>query len=218
MPMITLDEFAKRNPQFAFDFEAPLRTQSRILDGVLLANLPSELAPAHPYRPGGRGRPNLNQTRTHSQCATCKRVLRNDLFYTPRSLRIRNVVYTHCRECAQQHNADRYPPPDARIPAKTDSIWRYLAPQCAICAVDGQASKLELHSVEGNDHRVVDLVTDLALSPDVQKVEKLLREAKRCVAVCAACHEKLHAGAISLPADVAPLRYNLATLLRLIRD
>src|SRR5829696_5973665 len=103
-----VSEFISHYPMVVIDFEAQVREQIRIYDGAILDQFPLELEPEHPYSAGGRGRPNLNQTLTHSQCATCQRVLRNDLFYTVPSMMRRNVVFSHCRECSQQLNANRY--------------------------------------------------------------------------------------------------------------
>jgi hypothetical protein len=213
-----VSEFVKAFPLYAIDFSAPVRDQRRIYDGALLDQFPVELEPDHPYHPGGRGRPNLNQTLTHSQCATCKRVLRNDYFYTVPSMMKRNVVFPHCRECNQHHNSRRYITRAEAIQARRIVIWRYLAPACTACGFDKHMSALELHHPEQKEPLVGELIANITLSGDAGKVEALLREASKCVPLCSNCHRMLHAGALQLPADIARPHYQIGDLLTALKS
>src|SRR5262245_31173636 len=123
-----VSEFVQLYPHYGIDFEMPIREQPRVYDGVTLDRLPTELTPDFAYSVGGRGRPNSNQTLTHSQCATCQRVLRNDFFYTLPSMMKRNVVFSHCRQCSQALNASRYETRAEVIHARREVLWSYLAP------------------------------------------------------------------------------------------
>lgn len=197
--IVKVSEFSQHNPQYAFDFTRQVRDQLRVYDGATLDQFPIELEPEHPYQPGSRGRPNLNQTLAHSQCATCLRVLRNDLFYTLPSMMKRNMVFSHCRECNQQHNADRYDLKVDVVRARRVVIWQALAPRCSVCGFDRHYSAMDLHHPEQRENQVADLVTQVTLSLDAGKIESLLRDAAKCVPLCSNCHRMFHAGEITLP-------------------
>jgi len=210
-------EFSAQYPQYSFDFSQPISLQARIFDAAILDWLPAELEPSHEYRGGGRGRPNLNQTLAHSQCKTCKRVLRNDLFYQPPSYRKRNTVYTHCLTCTQLHNADRYTVHASAIRIRQHIIWHYLAPRCLLCGFDQHTSAMDMHHLGAKESEIASLITEVALVPDAYKAERLLREASSCVALCSNCHRMLHANALQLPAQTAPLPYHLTELMALLK-
>jgi hypothetical protein len=208
-----ISEFTQRYPAYAFDFAAQVSQQQRIYDGAVLDQFPLELEPDHPYHAGSRGRPNLNQTLTHSQCATCQRVLRNDLFYTVPSMMKRNVVFSHCRECNQKLNADRYDTRAEAIHGRRIVIWRYLAPRCATCGFDQHMSALDLHHPDQKEALVAELITNVTLSLNAGMLEALLREAAKCVPLCGNCHRMLHAGALQLPIDSKKPTYRIAEIL-----
>jgi hypothetical protein len=214
---MTIIEFAAKFPHYSFDFDKPISLQPRVYDQSILQSLPEELASSHEYRGGGRGRPNLNQTLAHSQCKTCKRVLRNDFFYTPPS-RIRgNGVYTHCLSCSQQQSATRYSRHASSIRNRRGIIWRYLAPRCYLCGFDKHMSAMDIHHLGAKETEIASLITEVTLVPDIYRAEKLLREVSACIALCSNCHRMLHAGAIQLPRAVKPLPYNLAELMQLLK-
>ncbi len=210
-------EFSAQYPQYRFDFSQPISLQARIFDPAILESLPEELEPSHEYRGGGRGRPNLNQTLAHSQCKTCKRVLRNNLFYNPPSHTRRNTVYTHCLTCTQIHNADRYTANASTTRIRRNLIWHYLAPRCQICGFDQHASAMDMHHIGvhsgAKEAEIAELITEVTLVPDAYKAEKLLREASSCVALCSNCHRMLHADVLQLPAQIKPLPYQLTELM-----
>lgn len=208
-----VSEYTNRYPHHAIDFEIQIREQVRIYDGAILDQFPVELEPDHPYSAGGRGRPNLNQTLTHSQCATCHRVLRNDLFYTLPSMMKRNVVFSHCRECQQQLNSSRYDSKADAIRARRIVIWQFLAPRCSVCGFDKHLSAMDLHHPEHKESLVDELITSATLSTNAGKVEALLREAAKCTPLCSNCHRMLHAGAIELTPRSSKPNYPIATLL-----
>lgn len=210
-------EFAEQYPQYVFDFAEPISAQLRVYDSAVLGMLPRELTPCYQYRGGGRGRPNLNQTRAHSQCGTCKRVRRNDFFYTPPSMVRKNVVFTHCLECTQALNAKRYDVRSKTMRSRQAAIWRYLAPRCAICGFDRHSSAMDLHHLENQDDDIGPLIIEVALTPNAYTAEKLLRLAAECVALCSNCHRMYHSGAIELDGKVAPLRYQLTELMTLLK-
>lgn len=214
--MLTVDDFAREHAELAFDFAQPIRGQPRIYTTAELQHLPIELAPVHEYRAGSRGRPNLNQTRGHSQCKGCTRVLRNDYFYTPASQRARNLVYTYCIECTQALNAGQYDERAVTVAGRRNLIWRYLAPGCTVCGFAAHPSAIDLHHLQHKDALITELVTQMAFSPTGQHGEALLREARRCIALCSNCHRMFHAGVLSLPADLAPAEVHLKDLLSLL--
>jgi hypothetical protein len=206
-------QFGNTYPQFVFDFEQAIGAQARIFEDAVLEALPVALDANFAYRSGGRGRPNRNQTRTHSQCATCKRVLRNDQFYTPPSMMRRNVVYSHCKTCAQTANAERYTVATTLEEARRNAIWSYLAPRCAHCGFDQHPSAMDLHLPKGQETHISALITELAAAPDAFKAEILLHEAKAAMPLCSNCHRMVHAGVIQI-SPAAPTRaFNLVDLL-----
>ncbi|MBV7338594.1 hypothetical protein KFU94_62325 [Chloroflexi bacterium TSY] len=215
--MDSVKQFLIQYETFGFDFSKPISSQKRIYDSVVLSKLPPELKASYNYRSGSRGRPNLNQTRTHSQCATCKRVLRNDAFHTPPSLMARNVIYSHCKECTQEKNSERYALTSTEIRTRHHAILSYLAPRCTYCGFDQHGSAMDLHHPQEKGGDVMaTLVATLASEPTHQNMDKLLREARQCTPLCSNCHRMLHAGAIELPVGVSPLKYHLAELVRVL--
>jgi hypothetical protein len=213
-----VSEFSIQHPEYAIDFTLPIRDQKRVFNGVMLDLLPLELEADTEYHSGGRGRPNTNQTLTHSQCATCQRVLRNDLFYTAPSMAKRNMVFSHCRECNQQRNAVSYGTKADLVRARRIVIWRYLAPRCAICGFDQHMSAMDIHHPDHKEADVVELITHVTLTADVGKVEVLLREATKCVPLCSNCHRMLHAQVIELPKSLKKPSYRIAELLSLLKS
>lgn len=213
-----VSQFAQSYPDYVFDFALPIQEQKRIYDGAVLDRFPVELEPDAPYVSGSRGRPNTNQTLAHSQCATCLRVLRNDLFYTLPSMMKRNMVFSHCRECNQGKNAQRYDTRAESVRARRIAIWQYLAPRCAACGFNQHMSAMDMHHVENKDAEISSLITQVTLTGAVGKVEALLREAAKCVPLCSNCHRMLHAGAISVPAKADRPTYNIADLLTRLKS
>ena len=211
-------EFSAQYPQYSFDFSRPISLQTRIFDSAILDLLPIELEPSYEYRGGGRGRPNLNQTLAHSQCKTCKRVLRNDLFYNPPSHVRRNTVHTYCLTCTQMHNADHYAEHSSAMRIRQEIIWRYLAPRCLHCGFNQHASAMDMHHPGTKEAELASLITEATQAPDAYKIESLLREASSCIALCSNCHRMLHANALQLPAQVAPLPYQLTELMALLKS
>lgn len=214
---MTVNEFMVRYPQYSFDFAEPISHQARIYAQGTLDALPDELTPSHAYRGGGRGRPNLNQTLTHSQCKECQRVLRNDFFYTPPSMLKRNGIYTYCRACAQTQNAIAYDQNSTSIRSRRQIIWQYLAPRCVVCGFDRHSSAMDIHHTGTKETEIASLITEVTLTPDAYKVERLLRELSSCIALCSNCHRMLHAGAIQLPTAIKPMQYQLTELQELLK-
>ena len=211
-----LTQFNSAFPQYSIDFNRPLKEQGRIHSPEILATLPNEIAATFEYRSGSRGRPNLNQTLTHSQCATCKRVLRNDNFYSPPSLMRRNVVHTHCLSCTKKHNAERHEKNSGASHARSLAIWEYIAPQCAHCGFDEHGSAMDMHHPGKKDALVAVLIADLSAKVTSYNAEKLLHEAKNCTPLCSNCHRMLHAGVIQLSASAKAPRYNLVDLMNML--
>jgi hypothetical protein len=215
---LKISEFAQKYPEYAFDFSQSIREQRRIYEGAQLDRVPTELEPDGPYQAGSRGRPNINQTLTHSQCATCLRVLRNDFFYSAPSMMRRNVVFPHCRECNQQHNAQHYDTKAESIHARRVVIWQYIAPRCTACGFDQHISAMDMHHPGQKESQITELITHTTLAIAPGKVEALLREASKCVPLCSNCHRMLHAQAISLPANLPRPTYNIADLLTQLKS
>jgi hypothetical protein len=216
--MMTVEEFAKAHPEHAFNFEAPMGGQPRIYDQVWLEGLPVELTPTHPYRPGGRTRPNLNQTRTHHQCATCLRVLRNDFFWAPPSHVRQNIVHTHCKECAALAQEQRYAAQTELLRERRLLIWRTIAPRCAVCGFDRHPAAIDMHHLGQKEELMSKLVAQLAATPSPRNAKRLLAEAAGCVPLCSNCHRLLHAGVIELTVKPSPPATSTDALLHSLID
>ncbi len=215
----TILEFEKQYPNYSFDFSQPLSSQTRIYLIDVLAILPEALITSFEYRSGGRGRPNRNQTRTHSQCATCHQVFRNDYFYTPPSMAKRNVIFSHCKACTQEVNNVRYIQTSVTIRMAYPTVWSYLAPHCACCGFSQHHSALDMHHLdkETKEELISDLIFDFVQSLNHHKAEKLLKEAQKCIPLCSNCHRMLHANAIQLPTNLIRIKYRLEDLLKLFK-
>lgn len=222
--MKSVKQFLTQHKEFGFDFSQPISGQERIYDTVVLTQLPSELEAS--YRSGSRGRPNLNQPRTHSQCATCKRALRNDFFYMPPSLMARNVIYSHCKNCTQEKNTERYETTSTEARIRREAIWAYLTyTKCTHCGFDLHVSALDLHHTGDKkpgqtdagqyDKKVQELVALLASTSISQNAERLLRELKMCVPLCSNCHRMVHAGVVEIT-GASGVEYHLAELVKII--
>lgn len=217
--MLSIQEFIQRYPQFGIDFSSPIAQQARIYDNAILAELPEELRPSHQYRSGGRGRPNLNQTLTHGQCKACKRVLRNDFFYAPPSIMRRNGIFTNCLACSKNNNVSRYRTHSSAMRSRRVAIWQYLAPCCAVCGFDKHISAMDMHHTGAKESEIATLITEVTFVPNSHKIEKLLREAAQCVALCANCHRMYHADALTLDvASLQPLPYKLLELANILDE
>lgn len=217
---ITLQNFENEHPSYAFDFTKPISAQSRIYSMDVLSDLPTELVPGHEYRSGGRGRPNRNQTRTHSQCATCYRLLRNDFYYTPPSLVKNNVIYSHCKTCAQKHNNNHYVISSSTMRSIEASIWSYLAPACSLCGFNQHPSAIDMHhpKSDAEEQHLSKRLTEFVQSKKAHIGEKLLSEASDFFPVCSNCHRMLHAEAIQLPGKLDRPIYKLQTLIKLVEQ
>lgn len=212
---MNIDEFCRLNPEHCIDFSRPLKEQRRVYAADVLALLPYELEPwAQPPVYKGRGTVNVNQTRAHYQCVSCNRILRNDAFHLPPSFVARNRVFSYCKNCYVTLNADAYDARAETVEARRRAIWAYLAPGCAICGFDRHPSAMDLHHVQvEKESPVSDIITRVTLAPTAHNVGQLLREAGKCVPLCANCHRMLHAGVLTLRADARPPRYTLAGLM-----
>jgi hypothetical protein len=208
-----VSEFVQLHPDTEIDFAILIRDQKRTYDPLILDQYPIVLEPDFEYRPGGRGRPNLNQTLTHSQCASCHRVLRNDMFYTLPSMAKRNLVFSHCRECNQDRNAARYELRADLIRARRMVIWQYLAPRCAICGFDKHISAMDMHHQEQKEGQIAELITHVTFTLSFAKIEALFREAAKCIPLCSNCHRMLHANVVTIPLDFKHRVFRIAELL-----
>lgn len=216
--MLTVEEFAKLHPQYAFNFEAPMKLQPRVYDAAVLSTLPDELTPTHTYRPGGRGRPNLNQTKTHSQCPICLRVLRNDHFWPSASVVKQNIVRTHCQECSAVLNEQRYAAHADILRERRLLIWRTIAPRCAACGFDRHPAAMDMHHLGEKEELMSKLAAQLAATPSPRNAKNLIAEAARCIPLCSNCHRLLHAGVIEVPDQPPVLPATVDDLLRRLFD
>lgn len=219
--MLSVEGFSQQYPQYSIDFTIPLGQQPRVYDSAILENLPEELASSYEYRSGGRGRPNRNKTLAHSQCATCKRVRRNDFFHAPPSVRRRNGVFTHCLACTKARNAEQYQTSTVTMRKRQAAIWRYLAPQCQLCGFDTHISAMELHhtATKQRETALIALITEVAATANSHQMEKLLHESSCSVALCCNCHRMLHAGALEIDqAQLVPRPYKLLELAKILEQ
>lgn len=214
--MNSVIEYVSLYPALAFDFTATMRQQPRIYCTETLQLYAEELLPSFEYHPGGRGRPNRNQTRAHAQCKSCQRVLRNDFFFTPPSMRAKNVLYSHCKTCAHDAKSTSLPPSEAagaHSHCRRTPLWAYLAPSCSHCGFDDHYSAMDLHHPDNGVEALVDQIAEEFIRKrDIYRAEQLLRESKRCLPLCSNCHRMVH-GADLIPVATNGLSYNLGKLL-----
>jgi hypothetical protein len=217
--MISITEFTNQYPGFAFDFSRAIKNQPRVYDPAALATLPVELEPvvSQPVK-AGKSLANRNQTRTHNQCNTCERVLRNDQFHVPPSFKARNLMFSYCKTCYSKANAEAYEGRAGIAEARRQVVWQYLAPRCGYCGFDKHASAMDLHHVEGQkESDIASLISHVTLTPTVRNTERLLKDAAKCIPLCANCHRMAHSGAISVE-GIKPQDYNLSKLLKVLKD
>jgi hypothetical protein len=217
--MMTITEFCHMYPDLCFDWEKLIRGQPRIYDSEFLKLYPEELEAGHFHANGaGRSRANPNQTKCHSQCATCQRVRRNDFFYTPPSQRKRNIVFTHCKDCMAILNAKSYVGRADDVAMRREQVLRYIAPRCLICGFDEDVCAIDMHHLgkESKEANISSLVTAVTFTPSLRNCSRLLDEASRCIPLCCRCHRMVHNSTRSAQ-DIRPLQYNLHELLRLLK-
>ena len=206
--MLTVSEFANLHPEFAFNFDIELIRQARVCDLATLAPLPEQLVPVSSYRAGYRGHANVNQTKTHTQCRECHRVLRNDMFT--------GADKGCCPDCRRVVNSRDYEKRGESHRLRRLTIWRYLAPGCFICGFDRHPAALDMHHVGDKEGKIAQLVARAGQAPLQRNVERLLKEAHQCVPLCANCHRLLHAGVLSLPESTKPIAYSVDELLAML--
>lgn len=216
--MLTVEEFAAQFPEYAFDFEQLMKYQTRILDHSLLLNLPEELRPTSPYMASGYKRVNRNQTRTHHQCASCHRVLRNDKFWSGASHQKANIVHTNCIECARAQNDIRYGDNAERWRLARLAIWRYIAPKCTICGFNEHPAAMDMHHTGTKEKLMSELIAKLASAPLEHNAALVIQEACQCIPLCSNCHRLLHAKVLELSGNVAPLSYDIDDLVTIARE
>lgn len=216
---MNIDAFCNAYPQHRIDFTQPLKGQPRVYDANTLADLPLELEPwANPPIYKGRGTVNVNQTRTHYQCVSCDRILRNDLFHLPPSFIARNRVFSYCRSCYVKVNAASYDTRADVLEARRQAIWAYLAPQCVHCGFAAHSSAMDLHHAESEKHGIVaELIARTLQAPTPHNAGRLLHEANKCTPLCCNCHRMLHAGMLTPSSTVARPRYTLAGLMDILK-
>ena len=196
-----------------------MKYQRRVYDPDVLSALPVSLLAVYPYTKGGRGRPNRNQTRTHSQCATCLRVLRNDQFFFSEAMIEKNSVSTHCKECAKTINAERYASKADLISERRAIVWGYIATACVYCGFDKHSSAIDMHHVSGDKtEQIATLITNLTFQPKHKYAIQLINEASKCIPLCANCHRMFHAGVISLEKCCSPRQYDASALIHLLME
>lgn len=215
--MLTLYDFIYEYPELAFDFSKQIADQPRIYDLLSLATLPVELATdIAPTKTGGRGRARRTQCRTHSQCASCGRILRNDCFFLPASFVANNRIPTYCKECYVNQNEKSYSSRKKIVASRRDAIWQYIARVCVICGNTYHPAAMDMHHLRDKKNEIGILVTRVTFTPSPKNAERLVAEASKCVPLCSNCHRTLHAGAITLPSDLQPLKYSTWDLLDLL--
>lgn len=213
-------EFERMYPWYAFNMMAPLQGQPRIYDREELAVLPVELKPvAERIRSSRWTKPNRNQTKTHFQCKECHRVLRNDYFQASPQHRERNVFNSYCNECKRSKGRERSKQVAIDITKRRKIVWQYIAPRCVICGFDKSIYALDMHHLSEKDFQIASLVTSVcnAQHTSLHQVSRLCAEAGRCVPLCANCHRMIHGGVLQMP-KVQPLKYDPIELIRLLRD
>jgi hypothetical protein len=217
--MQTLAEYLTKHPEFAFDFTRLLATQPRIYGITDLAGLPRELIPdGLPVLGGGRGRPKPNQCRTHSQCAACARLLRNDFFFSPQTMRVRNTIFPRCKACAAKDNAANYQERKNVIAARRDAIWQYIAPVCLACRGVYHPATMDMHHLRDKQGVANELITSVTSAPNIKNAERLLVECSKCVPLCSNCHRLLHAGVLELTHCAKHNNYNLLELMTILAE
>lgn len=218
--IMSVIEFERMYPWYAFNMMAPMHLQPRIYDGEELAVLPVELKPvAERVSGSGRGKPNRNQTKTHFQCKECHRVLRNDYFQASPQHREQNTLHSYCDECKRAYGRERSKRVASGIIKRRRIVWQYIAPCCVVCGFDKSIYALDMHHLSEKDFQIASLVTSVcnAQHTSLHQISRLCAEAGRCVPLCANCHRMIHGGELQMP-KVQPFKYDPIELIRLLRD
>jgi hypothetical protein len=66
---------------------------------------------------------------------------------------------------------------------------------CGICGYNKCDKSLDFHHIDEEEK-------EFNLSARIKKWERLVKEAKKCVMLCANCHREVHAGVTKLPNDI----------------
>lgn len=218
---ITVIDFLSQYPQYELKHGIPVVDQPRIYSGVALEMLPTELLPSFPARVGnggkGRSRWNFNNTLTHNQCKICNRIKRNDNYHNGKNFRQYNRIFPYCKECNGTLNANRYDARADQLAALRQAIWRYLAPSCAACGYDKHPVAMDMHHLRDKEDLIANLVTNFVAGMNPEKGKALIREAHKCVSLCANCHRLVHAGVVVLPPNYEKTHYNLADLMTIVK-
>jgi len=218
---MTVFEFERLHPAYAFNFDAPLVSQRRVYGDTDLVLLPEELKPSVEFvKHVGSGKSNRNQTKTHYQCVACRRVRRNDFFQNNKRQHVeKNIVNSYCDDCRRSQLRERGRARASEIAARRVVVWRYIAPRCSVCGFDKSIYAIDMHHLGDKDMLIATLVTRIC-NPDtvyIRNVQRLLSEAVKCVPLCSNCHRMVHSGEIVLSTDVQPLSYDARELLALLR-
>lgn len=210
---MNIAEFNQLYPEYAIDFTVPIGRQERIFDMQVLSSIPNELQPIGMFRQGRRGRPNYNQTKTHSQCNMCYRILRNDFFYRSTN-GTRNSPW--CKECQSKRSATLYEKNAEKITLKRYRTFAYFADHCAYCGFNDHPAAIDMHHLKDKSDGIAILITRVIYASAGQLREwakKLIEESGKCIPLCANCHRMYHAGIIDV-SHLQPQRYNLDDFLR----
>lgn len=92
-----------------------------------------------------------------------------------------NKYYSWCKSCLNDYNRNRFKNRKNEI---LDALK--IEKKCSICGYDKYVGALDFHHEN-------DLDKSFNLSKN-HSIKKSLKEAKKCVLVCANCHREIHAG------------------------
>jgi len=111
-------------------------------------------------------------------CKICKKLKPLKDFYVVKGYRRKE-----CKKCANKiRQEDRS---KKRRELKIKAV-QYLGGRCQMCGYDKCMGALEFHHIRGNKEKGIHEILD---KPNWEKLKK---ELKKCVLVCANCHREIH--------------------------
>ena len=79
-----------------------------------------------------------------------------------------------------------------------EQIVRYKGGTCVLCGYTRTYAALDLHHIDSRKKSF-----GLSVKGMSRSLTTLMREADKCVLLCANCHREIHAGIVQLPQEIA---------------
>jgi len=146
------------------------------------------IPPASTYRKG-----NVTEYKKCSKCSEEKPSTAEFFYKHPNG---KNGLRESCKECASihmiAHRAElltkRRRSSRARAMKKKKRLVKYLGGKCTFCGYDKCLAAFDFHHINAEEKS---FGVGQGIS-ECKKFEALLKEAKKCVLLCANCHRELH--------------------------